>query len=240
MSYSLSSIFGNKTEQITNSASTNTAGNSQYKKMIPPHTVDGDTIKITGFVPNVIVKEWKFDEEKNQVVVVYESTVDGSTQMDWYLDPKFDERIQKQTETVKQIQEQIALGKLIQITKSYVYSSTVNNALVELEKSTGGNFSYKQLADTLEALLKSDKNKTNNDISLKVLPTTAQGIEPKYRVATKNGKFIGQTGSDFGPQFVKPDEQYGDIVTFTKIEETADFTNSSVDDIFVGSDIELL
>lgn len=239
MNYNLNNLFGKRAEEVANV--TPSTGGGQYKKMVPPTRINEDgTVEVTGFVSGVTIKDYKFDEEKNQVVITYVDP-SGATIMDWHIDPEFDQRIQSASEQAKEVQTNIAFSHLIQVAKSYVYSNTVESALAALAKETNNSFSFRQVSDVIEKLIKSDKNKTSNDISLKLLPTAntiAEDADIKYRVGRKNGKFIGQTDSAYGPEFKNPNGQYGDITIVTKIDKTPDF--NSIDEVFSTPDIELL
>lgn len=230
MSYSLKNLFGDNVP-----AATTSTGNSS-KRMVPPTVAKEDgTIEITGFVPSVTIKDWKFDEEKNQLVVTYQDAT-GATIPGWYVDPEFDQVIQRQEDpSKKEMMTGMRLNLIKRIAQSYVYNNSINNALIAM----GDGFSFKQFVETLGTLVLGEENKTNNDVSLKLLFSEANGVEPKYRVGRDN--FIGVTGDEkYGPKFTKRGNQYDDVTEFQVIEKTADFDNSNINEIFSTPEINLL
>lgn len=235
MGYSLKSVYGDKAVPTVTTAST--GGN--YKKMVPPTQVTPEGFEITGFVPGVIVKEWKFDSEKNQLVVTYEDET-GATIRDWYTDPEFDTRIiNQENESTKEMMVNISLNTIKTIVQKYVYSSSINNAIVAL----GDDFTFEQYVTTLGDLIMGEKNKVEGDVSLKLILVDSEGTEPKYKVG--RNKFIGKTGdTQWGPAFVVKGNQYDDKTTFKYVEKEADFSNAaedSIDSVFGGgNDVELL
>lgn len=229
-SYSLKNIFGDKTEQIVNAPVK--GGGTQYKNMVPPTKVNDDgSIEITDFVQNVTVKEWSFDEAKNQLVVTFQDG-EGATIREWYSDPEFDTLIGRQEDPAKkETMIGMRFNTIKNIVTRYVYTSAVNQALVAL----GDNFTFKQFVETLGEVILGDKNKIADvNVGLKLLFADSQGVEEKYRVGRNN--WIGNYGDQqWGPKF-NLEGQYADKIKFDKIEKTPDF-GSGINDIFATNDI---
>lgn len=238
MSYSLGLIYGGD-DKIPAA----TAPVSRFKRMLPPmETLADGTIEITGFVPGVTVKEWKFDEEKNQLVVTYAAIQDGeeATIRDWYTDPIHDSRYIKQEDPAKkEMIASITLNTIKGIVQRYVYTAAINNKLKELPAT----WTFEQYVTLLGELLSGDKDKVKQDVSLKLVFDKSEGVE--YKVKVGKNKFIGKTGDDkFGPSFIKKGNDFDDITNFNKVEKTEDFSNDElggIDDVFSGSvDVALL
>lgn len=219
MNYDFSQIFGDKEVKTT-------TGTGSFKPMVPPvETLEDGTLFITGFVQGVTITDWKYDEDKKQLVIDFQSP-DGGSNRKYISDPATREYITSKDETKQAELSGYVLKEISNVAQRFVYQ----NAILKAVQALGSGFTFQQYVETIGALVLGDKDKTNQDVLLKLVFKDSESQAPRYVIAQNS--YIGSPG--FEPKWKSDGGQYDDKRSFTYITALPDFSSQSdtLDDIF--------